>query len=188
MAKAMVSTPCAQRRLCAVSSHLKTSARLQSFVSASEVAAGQDGPLAGVKVVEWTTAVQGPAAGQYLRDMGAEVIKIEGPVGDGNRHGRGTQNDLVRSAHSDCYNGRKLANCVVQCRPSTGSCSTATALRRRRTHAVARHLCGTSCCHYIACKALVSLVRGCFWHRSRVLAWSRSLLVSIWASAVSRLT
>ena len=29
--------------------------------------------------------------------MGASVIKIEGPVGDGNRHGRGTQNDTPRA-------------------------------------------------------------------------------------------
>lgn len=106
----MASTACAHRRLCAVSSHMTTSAKLQSFVSASE-AAGQDGPLAGVKVVEWTTAVQGPAAGQYLRDMGAEVIKIEGPVGDGNRHGRGTQNDLVGTTHSECY-GRNFCSAV----------------------------------------------------------------------------
>ena len=34
-------------------------------------------PLAGLTVIEMTVAVQGPAAGLYLRDMGAEVIKIE---------------------------------------------------------------------------------------------------------------
>ena len=56
----------------------------------------EDGPLAGIRVVEVTTAVQGPAAGQYLRDMGAEVIKVEGPIGDGNRHGLGVQNSLPR--------------------------------------------------------------------------------------------
>ena len=61
-------------------------------------------------MVEFTTAVQGPAAGQYLRDMGAEVIKIEGPSGDGNRHGRGTQNELPRlglSCHVSVYFRRR---------------------------------------------------------------------------------
>ena len=47
-------------------------------------------------VVELTTAIQGPAAGQYLRDMGAEVLRIEAATGDGSRHGRGFNNTLPR--------------------------------------------------------------------------------------------
>ena len=50
-------------------------------------------PLAGLTVIEMTVAVQGPAAGLYLRDMGAEVIKIEPPLGDPSRYGRGTYNE-----------------------------------------------------------------------------------------------
>ena len=77
------------RRLGTIASQLR-----RSQPSAAEAAESSAGPLAGILVVEFTTAVQGPAAGQYLRDMGAEVIKIEGPSGDGNRHGRGTQYEL----------------------------------------------------------------------------------------------
>ena len=80
-------------RLRSLASHLRAAPRP---AAASEQEVDEDGPLAGMLVVEWTTAIQGPAAGQYLRDMGAEVIKIEGPTGDGNRHGRGTQNDTPR--------------------------------------------------------------------------------------------
>ena len=40
------------------------------------------GPLSGVKVVDVTINVLGPAATQILGDMGAEVIKIEAPGGD----------------------------------------------------------------------------------------------------------
>ena len=43
------------------------------------------GPLAGVRVVEFAVAVQGPLAGGFLADMGADVIKVEPPGGDGNR-------------------------------------------------------------------------------------------------------
>ena len=50
-------------------------------------------PLDGITVVEMTIAVQGPAAGLYFRDMGAEVIKVEPPLGDPSRYGRGRDND-----------------------------------------------------------------------------------------------
>lgn len=41
------------------------------------------GPLSGVRVVEMSTFVAGPAAARLLADMGAEVIKVEVPSGDG---------------------------------------------------------------------------------------------------------
>ncbi|HIG44440.1 MAG: CoA transferase [bacterium] len=50
-------------------------------------------PLEGFTVVEMTVAVQGPAAALYLRDMGAEVIKVEPPLGDASRYGRGRGNE-----------------------------------------------------------------------------------------------
>ena len=50
-------------------------------------------PLEGYTVVEMTIAVQGPAAGLYLRDMGASVIKVEPPLGDANRYARGRYNE-----------------------------------------------------------------------------------------------
>ena len=50
-------------------------------------------PLSGIRVVEMGTAIMGPAAGIYLSDMGAEVIKIEPPIGDASRFHRGVNND-----------------------------------------------------------------------------------------------
>ena len=50
-------------------------------------------PLEGIRVVEMTVAVQGPSAGLYLRDMGAEVIKIDPPLGDASRYVRAQQNE-----------------------------------------------------------------------------------------------
>ena len=40
------------------------------------------GPLEGIRVLEIASMIFGPVAGQYLGDMGAEVIKLEPPEGD----------------------------------------------------------------------------------------------------------
>jgi crotonobetainyl-CoA:carnitine CoA-transferase CaiB-like acyl-CoA transferase len=41
-----------------------------------------DGPLAGIKVVEWAHVHFGPGAGMFLSDMGADVIHVESREGD----------------------------------------------------------------------------------------------------------
>jgi len=42
-------------------------------------------PHAGLKVLELARVLAGPWAGQILADLGADVIKVEGPEGDGTR-------------------------------------------------------------------------------------------------------
>jgi crotonobetainyl-CoA:carnitine CoA-transferase CaiB-like acyl-CoA transferase len=44
------------------------------------------GPLAGVRVLDLTQYILGPVATQILGDMGADIIKVEAPQGDQNRH------------------------------------------------------------------------------------------------------
>ena len=72
-------------------------------------------PLTGVTVVEMTIAVQGPAAGLYLRDMGADVIKVEPPLGDPSRYGRGRDNETPEGTLGPQYvavNRGKRSVCV----------------------------------------------------------------------------
>lgn len=47
-------------------------------------------PLAGLRVVEFTHMVMGPACGMILADLGAEVVKVEPLAGDGTRRLQGS--------------------------------------------------------------------------------------------------
>jgi crotonobetainyl-CoA:carnitine CoA-transferase CaiB-like acyl-CoA transferase len=44
------------------------------------------GPLAGYRIIDMTTVIMGPMATMMLGEMGADVIKIEAPVGDQTRN------------------------------------------------------------------------------------------------------
>ncbi|SDC15847.1 Crotonobetainyl-CoA:carnitine CoA-transferase CaiB [Nocardioides lianchengensis] len=52
-------------------------------VNADEVTAG---PLSGVLVADFSRVLAGPYATMLLADLGAEVVKVEGPAGDDTRH------------------------------------------------------------------------------------------------------
>lgn len=56
------------------------------------------GPLEGIKIVEFTSVVLGPWACQILGDMGADIIKVEPPVGDTNRNLGPNRNNSDMSA------------------------------------------------------------------------------------------
>ena len=50
-------------------------------------------PLSDTRVLDLTNVLAGPFACHHLAHMGAEVIKIEPPLGDSSRYGRGTYNE-----------------------------------------------------------------------------------------------
>lgn len=64
-------------------------------------------PLAGLKVVEFTHMVMGPAAGAILAALGAEVIRIEPPGGDHTRNLIGSG-----SGYFPMYNRHKASVCL----------------------------------------------------------------------------
>ncbi len=69
--------------------------------------AAQQLPLAGVRVIEFTHMVMGPAAGLMLADLGADVIKIEPAEGDSTRHLPGSG-----AGYFPMYNRNKRSLCV----------------------------------------------------------------------------
>lgn len=64
-------------------------------------------PLTGIKVVEFTHMVMGPAAGVVMADLGAEVIKIEPLQGDNTRRLKGSG-----GGYFSMYNRNKSSLCL----------------------------------------------------------------------------
>ena len=60
-------------------------------------------PLEGIRVLDMTYAMMGPTATVYLSDMGAEVIRVEPPEGDGVRFNRGVGNRLPQAVPSPYF-------------------------------------------------------------------------------------
>jgi crotonobetainyl-CoA:carnitine CoA-transferase CaiB-like acyl-CoA transferase len=64
-------------------------------------------PLEGIKVVEFTHMVMGPAVGAILVELGADVIKIEPPGGDSTRQLQGSG-----AGYFPMYNRNKKSICL----------------------------------------------------------------------------
>ncbi|MDO7842101.1 CaiB/BaiF CoA transferase family protein [Sphingomonas immobilis] len=62
-----------------------------------------EAPLAGLKVVELARVLAGPWAGQTLADLGADVVKVEGPAGDDTRTWGPPWVDNADGSHDAAY-------------------------------------------------------------------------------------
>ena len=64
-------------------------------------------PLSGIKIVEFTHMVMGPAVGAVLVELGAEVLRVEPIGGDSTRHLRGSG-----AGYFPMYNRNKKSICL----------------------------------------------------------------------------
>ena len=71
------------------------------------------GPLDGVLVADFSRILAGPYATMLLADLGADVVKVEGPGGDDTR----TWTPPVRDGVSTYYLGRQPQQAVDRPRP-----------------------------------------------------------------------
>jgi crotonobetainyl-CoA:carnitine CoA-transferase CaiB-like acyl-CoA transferase len=66
--------------------------------------------LDGVRIIDMTSVVFGPYATQMLADMGADVIKVEPPIGDISRYlGKAAKTHASGSTHLTINRGKKSA-------------------------------------------------------------------------------
>ena len=66
-----------------------------------------DGPLHGVRVIEAGSYVSGPFGGQMLADLGAEVIKVENPLGGDAFRRFGHPSFPVSAVFANCNRGKR---------------------------------------------------------------------------------
>jgi len=76
--------------------------------------------LKGIKVLSFTHFLQGPAAVQYLGDLGADVVKIENPKGAYERHWSGAESYLNGESVFYLLAGRNQRSLSINLRTEEG--------------------------------------------------------------------
>ena len=66
------------------------------------------GPLKDVRVLDLSSMISGPLGAMILADQGADVIKVESPVGDSSRHVATRQGGFSASFLNNNRNKRSI--------------------------------------------------------------------------------
>jgi crotonobetainyl-CoA:carnitine CoA-transferase CaiB-like acyl-CoA transferase len=85
-------------------------------MSWAESGDGTDGPLTGIRILDFSNWLPGPFCTQLLGDLGADVVKVEAPAGDPGRGGAGwvfsVANRNKRSIVADLKDSNDRAACL----------------------------------------------------------------------------
>src|SRR3954451_2768697 len=98
-------------------------------------------PLAGIAVVDFSRALAGPLVAMTLGDLGADVIKVESPLGDDTRRWKPPQDAEGRAAYHHTANRNKRS--VVLDLKAEGDLELALRLCERADVVVSNFLPGT---------------------------------------------
>ena len=72
------------------------------------------GPLVGIRVVDLSRVLAGPLVAMTLGDLGADVIKVESPLGDDTRRWKPPQDAQGRAAYHHAANRNKRSSCSLR--------------------------------------------------------------------------
>jgi crotonobetainyl-CoA:carnitine CoA-transferase CaiB-like acyl-CoA transferase len=78
------------------------------------------GPLDGVLVADFSRILAGPYATMLMADMGAEVIKVEGPAGDDTRTWMPPVRDGVSTYYLGINRGKRSSRSTCATRRTPG--------------------------------------------------------------------